>query len=77
MHLLRVHALFEGQSELYMHSGRQLSYGFPIYSGKQTQEPAPLRSLHMAFVPHGEGTQGLRISGGGFRSITQKRNLCG
>lgn len=28
-HLFLIHALFHAQSELYMHSGRQPSYGFP------------------------------------------------
>lgn len=26
----------------------------------QIHEPAPLRSLHMAFDPHGDGLQGFR-----------------
>lgn len=38
-------------------------------SGKQTQEPALLRSLQIAFEPQGDGTHGLIWSrGGGFDS---------
>lgn len=55
-------ALFDGQSEFNMHSGRQPSYGLPIYSGKHVQEPAPFCSLHMAFAPQGDGTHGVRLS---------------
>lgn len=33
-------------------------YGSPKYSGKQTHAPAPFRSLHTAFAPHGEGLHG-------------------
>lgn len=58
-------ALFEGQSEFSTHSGRQPSYGLPMYSGKQTQAPAPLFSLQIAFDPHGDGSQGERRSGTG------------
>ena len=29
-----------------------------MYSGKQEQEPAPDRSVHRAFEPHGDGLQG-------------------
>lgn len=65
VHLFLTHALFEGQSEFKTHSGLQPSYGFPIYSGKQVQEPAPLSSLQIAFAPHGEGVQGVAFSGGG------------
>jgi hypothetical protein len=58
LHLLFVHALSREQSVLSTHSGRQPVYGSPKYSGKQEQDPAPLRSLHIAFAPHGEGLQG-------------------
>lgn len=34
-----------------------------MYSGRQTQAPAPFCSLHSAFAPHGEGTQGVEGSG--------------
>lgn len=58
MHLLFEHALFRSQSELDTHSGRQPVYGSPKYSGKQEHEPTPLRSLHNALAPHGDGLQG-------------------
>jgi len=54
----------ETQSELTVHSGLQLSYGFPIYSGKQVHDPAPFCSLHSAFTPQGDGTHGLIYSWG-------------
>lgn len=41
-----------------IHSGLQPSYGFPVYSCKQVQAPAPFCSRQTAFEPHGEGTQG-------------------
>jgi len=50
------------QSEFITHSGLQPSYGFPLYSGKQLHEPAPLYSLHIAFIPQGEGMHGFRGS---------------
>lgn len=59
-HLLLTQALLRSQSELMTHSGLQPVYGSPKYSGRQTQEPAPLRSLHTAFAPHGDGLQGSR-----------------
>lgn len=55
LHFELMHAVFDEQSELITHSGRQPSYGFPKYSGRQEQDPAPLSSLHMAFAPHGDG----------------------
>lgn len=57
-----MHALFDGQSVFRTHSGRQPSYGFPIYSGRQIHAPAPFCSRHWAFAPHGEGLQGVLIS---------------
>lgn len=46
------------------HSGRQFSYGFPVYSGKHSQFPFPLQ---IAFGPQGDGLQGSDASG---RSVT-------
>jgi hypothetical protein len=57
-HLFRTHAFALSQSVLRTHSGRQLEYGSPVYSGRQVHDPAPLRSLHTAFAPHGDGLQG-------------------
>lgn len=51
-------ARFEGQSELTVHSGRHPSYGLPIYSGKQAQDPTLFCSLQIAFEPQGDGVQG-------------------
>jgi len=56
--LLFKHALLRSQSELITHSGLQPVYGSPKYSGRHTQEPAPLRSLHTALAPHGDGLHG-------------------
>lgn len=61
-HLFLIQALIEGQSEFKTHSGRQPSYGLPIYSGKQMQAPAPFCSLQIALEPQGEGLQGLIMS---------------
>lgn len=55
LHLLFEHALLRSQSEFDTHSGRHPVYGSPKYSGKQEQEPTPLRSLHWAFAPQGDG----------------------
>ena len=57
-HLRFRQALFDGHSGLMVHSGRQATYGSPKYSGMHRQDPALFRSLHTAFVPHGEGLQG-------------------
>lgn len=62
LHLLLEQALLRSQSELDTHSGRHPVYGSPKYSGKQEQEPTPLRSLQSAFAPHGDGLHGF---GGG------------
>lgn len=62
LHLLFIQALFDGQSVFRTHSGRQPSYGFPMYSGKQIHAPAPFCSRHWAFAPQGDGWQGVRIS---------------
>jgi len=72
-----MHALFDGQSVLSTHSGLQPSYGLPMYSGKQVQDPAPFCSRQMAFAPQGEGVQGVAISGGSSaetKSIDQYAN---
>lgn len=58
-HLLFTHALLLSHSELVTHSGLHPVYGSPKYSGRHMQEPAPLRSLHRAFAPHGDGLQGI------------------
>lgn len=65
-HLLRMQVRVEGQSELKTHSGRQPSYGFPIYSGRQMQDPALFCCLHWVFAPHGDGLQGSYDSSGAF-----------
>lgn len=63
IHLLRTQALFWGQSLFWTHSGRQSSYGFPRYSGRQVQTPL----LHSAFGPQGEGLQ--RSDGTSFTAV--------
>lgn len=68
-HLFPMHALFDGQSVLTVHSGLQSSYGFPKYSGKQVQDPAPFCSRQIAFAPQGDGMQGLEISSIGSAAI--------
>lgn len=45
-------------SEFCTHSGRQPVYGSPKYSGKHEHDPAPLRSLHTALLPQGDGLHG-------------------
>jgi len=45
-------------------------YGSPEYSGKHVHDPAPLRSLHTAFAPHGDGLQG---SGGASTAVIATR----
>lgn len=62
LHLLLVHALSRGQSEFVTHSGLQLVYGSPKYSGKHVQAPTPFLSLHIALAPHGDGLHGLTCS---------------
>lgn len=61
-HLFPMHALLYGQSEFRVHSGLHPSYGLPIKSGKQVQEPALLSSLHWALAPQGEGEHGVMTS---------------
>lgn len=61
-HLLRTHALSDAQSEFTIHSGLQLSYGLPKYSGKHVHDPAPFCSLQTALEPHGDGSHGVDIS---------------
>jgi hypothetical protein len=58
LHLLLMQAFECEQSEFCTHSGLQLTYGSPTYSGGQVQEPAPLLSLQIAFNPQGDGLQG-------------------
>lgn len=67
-------ALDLSQSELVTHSGRQPVYGSPKYSGRQEHDPAPLRSLQIAFAPHGDGLQGLRGSSMGTGTIIKDLN---
>ena len=50
-HLDRIQLNVDGQSVSTTHSGRQPSYGLPIYSGKHSQSPF----LHIAFGPQGDG----------------------
>lgn len=59
LHLLFTHALLRSQSVFITHSGLQPVYGSPKYSGKHIQDPAPLRSLHTAFAPQGDGLHGI------------------
>lgn len=76
-HLLLTHARSRGQSVLRTHSGLHPVYGSPWYSGKHTQEPAPFRSLHTAFAPHGDGLQGSRSSSIGSTAIRRRScNTC-
>lgn len=56
--MLFTQALERSQSELVTHSGLHPVYGSPKYSGRQTHEPAPLRSLQTAFDPQGDGLHG-------------------
>lgn len=58
LHLLLMHVLDLSQSVFKTHSGRQLVYGSPKYSGKQEQDPAPFLSLQIALAPHGDGLHG-------------------
>lgn len=48
---LLTHVLSNEQSELVVHSGRQLKYGSPVYSGRHVHTPM----LQTALDPHGEG----------------------
>lgn len=61
---MRKQALFDGQSSLIAHSGRQFG-GNPWKSGIQVQDGAPFTSRHKAFGPQGFGTHGLDIGSGG------------
>lgn len=61
MHLLRMQARFRGQSEFITHSGRQATYGSPLYSGMQEHTPL----LQLAFDPHGNGLHGSSATGTG------------
>lgn len=73
MHLLLTHALSLEQSVFMTHSGLHAMYGSPKYSGKQVQEPAPLRSLQIALAPQGDGSQGFVISAGRSNAIRFRR----
>lgn len=64
LHLLRIHALLDRHSEFITHSGLHPSYGFPKNSVRQEQDPAPFCSLQIAFIPHGDGSQGFKYSSG-------------
>lgn len=54
MHFWLEQAMFNLQSVLTAHSGRQFG-GFPIKPRIQTQTACPLTSLHWLLGPHGEG----------------------
>lgn len=76
LHLLLTQALLLSHSVLVTHSGLHPVYGSPKYSGRQEQDPAPLRSLHTAFAPQGEGLQGIRgPSVGATRSNRKKEEV--
>ena len=77
MHLLFLHALLDGQSELTTHSGRHATYGSPKYSGMHWQAAARFLSLHRAFEPHGEGLQGSMTSVGTGGVVILEQNLKG
>lgn len=62
IHLLFKQAFVGEQSVLTIHSGRHPSYGFPKYSGRQVQDPAPFCSLQIAFAPQGLGIHGDKCS---------------
>lgn len=62
LHLFRIQALLDGQSEFSTHSGLHPSYGFPMYSSIHEHDPAPFCSLHTALGPHGDGIQGVSLS---------------
>lgn len=62
-HFSRIQARLLVHSELIKHSGRQLG-GDPKYDGKQEQEGLFPTFLHWELRPHGEGTQGSRMTGG-------------
>lgn len=59
LHLLFIQALSLAHSLFIIHSGLHSTYGSPKYSDIQEQEPTPFNSLHIAFIPHGDGLQGL------------------
>jgi hypothetical protein len=62
LHFSLKHALDRSQSEFCEHSGLQIVYGSPKYSGMHEQDPAPFFSLQIAFAPQGEGLQGSIVS---------------
>lgn len=70
-HFCLIHALFLGQSEFKTHSGRQLWYGSPWYSGMQVHTPL----LQTVFCPHGLGLQGSSATDGA-KSIFSVKNNC-
>ena len=77
VHLLFWHALFEGQSELTKHSGRQATYGSPKYSGIHWQAAALwFWSMQSAWDPQGEGLQGSCDSVGTGTIKTKQNYYC-
>lgn len=64
-------ALFRLQSELTVHSGRQLG-GLPIKPCTQTHTACPFNSLHWLYGPHGDGIHKLIGSGGDSVNNTHK-----
>lgn len=71
-HLLLIQAWFLGHSSLRIHSGRQFSYGLPIYSGKHWHSPLP---RHTALGPHGDGLHGSVLSGLGVARSRKSKML--
>ena len=63
LHFFWIQARWLGHSVLMRHSGLQPTYGSPMWSGIQRQDPALSRALHSALAPQGEGLQGSMISG--------------
>ena len=57
MHFWLMHALFDGQSLLITHSGRQLGAD-PIIPGKQSHSALLFTALQVLYGPHGGGLQG-------------------
>lgn len=70
LHLLLIHALLFGHSELPTHSGLQLG-GCPIKLSIQEQIAFSPSTLQLAFRPHGDGIHGFSISFGGGRASTK------
>lgn len=64
-HLVLIQACDFEQSVFTKHSGWQLSYGFPLKSGRHSQYAVLSLSLQYALIPHGEGLHGLESVVGG------------